>query len=198
LDESEKKYMEFPKITQFDVGITQLGFTGGMLLCPDHFGVCTSSPEVMAGLDAFTFYWRTIVYCLGVKDRYNLCNGDYSDAHDSARMMTELYLKPLTKRLDISAVYMSDAVALGYQQSIGRIFPSAKVLLYYGTLCPGVDIRLGRVYASFTWAETFQYGLLKFVFGFLLRHRVTKWCLQSLFNILIRFVTRRRARALND
>ncbi|CAG0912363.1 unnamed protein product [Notodromas monacha] len=176
-------WREFPIVSQFDLSLTLLGFTGGILLCPEYFGIPLQSDMDHEGLDGFVFFWRTVAYCLGVSDEYNICRDSFRAARVSAVAMTELYVRPLLKRCKIDSLYMADAIGLGHQKNLSRFFPSARVMLCFGGNCPGVNVDLVQVRKSFTWNEAFQYYYLVFVFKYVMRFKLTRWMLQKTFSL---------------
>ena len=79
-----------PRISQYDMAITQLGFTAFLILHTEHCGVYGATEK---DLEGYLMIWRSIGYLLGVEDRYNIC----TSLHESrmiARSVLVFYMYP--------------------------------------------------------------------------------------------------------
>lgn len=73
-------------------------------------------------------FWRTIGYCLGMEDRYNLCTGSDEEIKEICKLMyTQLFLPPIQKQSEPTAIAMSQAIALGKQEKAFASFLSFKL-----------------------------------------------------------------------
>jgi len=72
-------------ISQRDMALTQFGFMGFALLRQKELGL-THSPE---DLEGFVHFWRVVGHLLGIKDRYNLCQGDAEATRAACRVLLE-------------------------------------------------------------------------------------------------------------
>ncbi|XP_031832509.1 uncharacterized protein LOC116426939 [Nomia melanderi] len=73
-------------IYQKDMAITQFGFMGYILTCPDRVGLAHASKEDMI---AFNHFWRVTGHLLGISDRFNIARKTPAETRELCKGIIE-------------------------------------------------------------------------------------------------------------
>ena len=77
-------------MTQYDMGLVQSGFMGGIVMYPEMFGLQCSKDD----LEDFIHLWRGLGYLLGIDDKYNICSGNYQQTYNINKELEEQLIFP--------------------------------------------------------------------------------------------------------
>ena len=107
-DEIEERNRKL-HFSQYDMALVQSGFFAAAIMYPKRFGIRCSKKQ----LNDYVFFWRGIGYLLGVSDKFNLCNGTYSDVHSLCKEIEQKVLIPSLMDPPKDFEKMSDAYIEG-------------------------------------------------------------------------------------
>jgi hypothetical protein len=150
-------------INQGELSGTQYPFIGLILLYPEKFGVYNASEE---DFDAFCHMWRGFGYLLGIEDQYNFCNGSLQEVRQRCRDFNEIWMKTNFRTVMPDWEHMSMCLFEGMSYIL-HVKMDYKVFLFW--LCDIIKLNMPRLYNSFSFNEKIYYGLLKFIFYYLIR-----------------------------
>uniref|UniRef100_A0A146LW50 ER-bound oxygenase mpaB/mpaB'/Rubber oxygenase catalytic domain-containing protein n=1 Tax=Lygus hesperus TaxID=30085 RepID=A0A146LW50_LYGHE len=111
--------MKIGRITQKDLAITQFGFIGFALTCPEVLGLPQS------GQEGLVHFWRVIGHLIGIKDRYNLFQGCKKCSTAACKMIVEKVYGPGTESPPEHYNEMTDSLLKGMWPVMPIINPVA-------------------------------------------------------------------------
>ncbi|XP_065223822.1 uncharacterized protein LOC135847988 [Planococcus citri] len=81
-------------ISQRDMALTQFGFIGIAIMKCKSLGFVGTDEE----FEGFIHFWRTIGYCMGIEDRFNICNGSVNQVVEICIRLTDDVFKPYLEK----------------------------------------------------------------------------------------------------
>ena len=139
------------------MAFTQFGFFGLMLLHPEKFGAKNATDEE---LSCFIHLWRYIGYMLGIKDEYNLCNGELSEVKQRSSHLLEYFLRPMMLEVNKEWEHMSRCALQGIEKFTKLHINFECTILY---LCWILDIETPHLLQYVGWKEQTLFSLTKLV-----------------------------------
>ncbi|XP_054264017.1 uncharacterized protein LOC128987248 [Macrosteles quadrilineatus] len=133
----------YGQISQRDMALTQFGFMGFALLRSKELGLSGSD----ADLEGFVHFWRTIGYLLGIKDKYNLCQGDVQTTRQTCQAMLDKVFVVGLKQNSTDFQMMSKALLEG----MWAVIPFINTEAFFGftkMLCGVDDVQFTNVYSK--------------------------------------------------
>ena len=147
-------------VSQYDMALVQCGFMGAVSMYPQGFGICCTTEN----LEDYIFFWRGIGYLLGIKDKYNVCSGDYKQTFTICKEIELKLLLPSLKNPPVEFERMADAYIEGTNMR-RRVFRLTKEAVIAFTL----DV-MGHPRETLGYGDTLRVWWLKLIV-FLIR-----WC----------------------
>ncbi|KAF2897269.1 hypothetical protein ILUMI_08909 [Ignelater luminosus] len=99
-------------ILQRDMGLTQFGFMGFVIVRSELIGIHNASQKELEG---FVHLWRVIGYILGIDDRFNICRSSVEETKQLCEALLERIFVPNIKMQDPQYLQMADALINGMQ-----------------------------------------------------------------------------------
>ncbi|CAL1270238.1 unnamed protein product [Larinioides sclopetarius] len=164
-------------VSQWDMAVTQWAFIGPIVMFRSLVGIHGWTDD---DYDAILHFWRTIGYLLGIEDKYNLCQGSYSQVLAACEKLLHKDYKPLVEKADPISVSMAKNVTEAMSM-MDQLFTWPALATYIHELvdlpCP-VDMGI---------IDNICYSLMHFVMTYLIqfdRVRVfmndfTRWKLKA-------------------
>lgn len=84
-------------INQRDMVITQFGFMGYIMICPEKLGISAKPDQ----LDGLVHMWRVLGYMLGIDDKLNLCAEDWETTRERTNLMMKHVTRPILANVPI-------------------------------------------------------------------------------------------------
>lgn len=144
-------------ISQWDMLLTQFSFVGLIVAHPSRMGAWWVSEKELAGL---VHFWRGIGYLLGIKDKYNFCNGTVEETKALCMEMEHLMVKPRIAEADWSYEHMSSALLEG----ISHMVPAVSYPAMFRFLADTLGVSVPTFVSRMSILHTFQYWLMRFIF----------------------------------
>uniref|UniRef100_A0A1B6IMX5 ER-bound oxygenase mpaB/mpaB'/Rubber oxygenase catalytic domain-containing protein n=1 Tax=Homalodisca liturata TaxID=320908 RepID=A0A1B6IMX5_9HEMI len=156
----------FSNISQRDMALTQFGFMGFAVLRPKELGLTGSQED----LEGFLHFWRVIGHLLGIKEQYNLCQGDVETTRAACQAMLDRVFNVGLRQPSADFQHMSRALLEGMWALVPFINPEA--FLSFTLLLCGIDtFQLSKFYSRtlFNLQVFIQAVILNSVIGFIVR-----------------------------
>ncbi|XP_046658854.1 uncharacterized protein LOC124353082 isoform X2 [Homalodisca vitripennis] len=156
----------FSNISQRDMALTQFGFMGFAVLRPKELGLTGSQED----LEGFLHFWRVIGHLLGIKEQYNLCQGDVETTRAACQAMLDRVFNVGLRQPSADFQHMSRALLEGMWALVPFINPEA--FLSFTLLLCGIDtFQLSKFYSRtlFHLQVFVQAVILNSVIGFIVR-----------------------------
>lgn len=144
-------------ISQFDMSVTQYAFMGLVISHPEKLGAGGVTEEEFAGLIHF---WRGIGWLLGIKDKYNFCNGTVQQTRELCLEVENLFIAHLSS-VDWSYEQMTSSIIIG----MGKIVPCISYLALFRYLAYTLDIPVPSVVSKMSFRDTCNYWVWRTVTG---------------------------------
>lgn len=143
-------------ISQYDMALVQAGFMAAVAMYPSRFGIKCTRQE----LEDYVFFWRGIGYLLGIKDRFNLCSGDYDQFYKLGKAIEHRVIyrgiinpPPEFETLANSYINGMNSLVLGM-----KLFTKESVIAFTFKI-----MKLPLVNLKITWIDWLRILLLKFL-----------------------------------
>lgn len=144
-------------VSQTAMAFTQFAFVGLTVTYPKSFGIHHATDE---DLEAFIHLWRGLGFLLGIKDKYNFCNGNLDTVRTRTKDFIDVVIKPAMRDVTAEWEYMTRCLVDGVEFYIkGFYFESA--LLY---ICHVLNIHTPRLKKYVSYTHYFLFLVTKFVY----------------------------------
>lgn len=147
-------------LSQYDMALVQVGFMGAITMYPLGFGLVLSKGE----LEDYIHFWRGIGYILGVKDEFNVCQGNYEETFNVCKEIEETVLMEGLKNPPPEFEPMADSYCNGVNGFLRMPLYTKEAIIALVMDVMGQDIRLGPL----TWCNWIRFKIYK-LFLFLIR-----------------------------
>lgn len=144
-------------ISQLDMSLTQCSFMGLIVAHPYKLGAGGATQEDMAG---FIHFWRGIGWLLGIKDKYNFCNGSVAQVRDLCLEVERLFAIPSLAAADWNYEHMASSLITGMGYSI----PCMSYPAMFRYLSYTLDIPIPAFVKRMSFKDTYNYWVMRATF----------------------------------
>lgn len=129
-----QKYPEPSRLwlNQFDMAMTQWSLIGLVGMHPKQCGFHRATKEELA---EYVYFWRVIGYCMGIEDRFNICENDFEESvayfHCCFDRGYRPHLVDPTDTVKVGMFQLTEGVFLGLNTIIPKFIFSYEAFMKY-------------------------------------------------------------------